>query len=427
MLKKIGIVVTIMFAFLFVNDKANAATGYLTVKTSSNFVVVGNNVNVYVTLSSAAPLGSWDFTINYDSSKLRLISANTESGGNRAVSYSNGSEYSRTYTYTFRAIASGWATVWINDALVYGFDTNPMTMVNGSVGMTLKTQQEIIDSYSKNNYLSSLTVDGYTLSPEFNRSVTEYTVTLDSNVEKINVSGTLEDNTASVEGFGEKQLTDGENIININVTSQSGNLLTYVIKANVKELNPIVLKIDGDDYTVVKKKSALTAPTNYLETTVKINNEEVPAFSSDITKYTLIGVKDSDGNIKYCVYKDNTCTLYKEFNFSNSRLYPIEAKEIPEGYTKNTININDEVLTAYVKDNYYPLIYAKNLDTGFEHFYTYDKTENSVQIFKEVKIENHEFEYFIGMCILGGVSLILLTILIIVIIVKRKKENYSLE
>ena len=38
------------------------------------------------------------------------------------------------------------------------------------------------------------------------------------------------------------------------------------------------VKIGDKNYTVVKRKNVLTIPENFMETTVVINNEEVPAF-----------------------------------------------------------------------------------------------------------------------------------------------------
>ena len=44
----------------------------------------------------------------------------------------------------------------------------------------------------------------------------------------------------------------------------------------------------------------------------KINEEEIPAFINNNTNVILVGLKDSEGNIKLYSYKDNNYILYKE-------------------------------------------------------------------------------------------------------------------
>ena len=107
-------------------------------------------------------------------------------------------------------------------------------------------------------------------------------------------------------------------------------------------------------------------------------------------------------------------------------MYPIavEDSKIPSGYKKGTVYMNDEEIVGYVREGYYPLIYGKNVDTGYEHFYTYDKTENSIQIFNEIKAKksNNNFYYIVigSLCVL---SLGLLISLIVVIILKNKNKT----
>ena len=97
---------------------------------------------------------------------------------------------------------------------------------------------------SRNNYLSSLKVSDGTLSPEFNRDITSYTINFDDentikNLDKIKITATADDKTAKVTGTGEKALVEGENTFKINVKSESGSTRTYVIKvtkpATIKE------------------------------------------------------------------------------------------------------------------------------------------------------------------------------------------------
>lgn len=71
--------------------------------------------------------------------------------------------------------------------------------------------------------LSSLKINGYTLSPKFSSTVYEYKINiLDPNVTKLDVSAVSNNENAKVEISGNTNLQKGENIVIITVTSQDG-------------------------------------------------------------------------------------------------------------------------------------------------------------------------------------------------------------
>ena len=58
-------------------------------------------------------------------------------------------------------------------------------------------------------------------------------------------------------------------------------------------------------------------PEGYEESTININGTDIPSYTSNITKFTIVGIKDEKGNIKYAIYeKDN----YKLSNNSSVKL-----------------------------------------------------------------------------------------------------------
>ena len=141
MKKFLGIMVFIIMMFLSINIvKAASATISIT---GNNTAVVGNTFTVTVTLSSGQPLGSWDFSIGYDTSLLRLNSSTAESG-QRAVGYAQStSQKSKSYTFTFTTLKSGSANIYVNSAEVYGFDESVMSVTKGSKTISIKTQAQI--------------------------------------------------------------------------------------------------------------------------------------------------------------------------------------------------------------------------------------------------------------------------------------------
>ena len=80
-----------------------------------------------------------------------------------------------------------------------------------------------------NFYLSSLTVEGFSLSPSFDLYKNDYELIVDGSVSKIKVSATPKNSSAVVTGTGEHSLKVGKNVINVTVTSTSKRVNTYQI------------------------------------------------------------------------------------------------------------------------------------------------------------------------------------------------------
>lgn len=424
--KKIKIILMLLLTLtmsLGLIKELNAASANIKVTTNKSYLVVGGEITVTTSISSAEALGSWEYTLSYDSSKLKLISGTTN-----VVDYaSNSSTKSRSYTYKFKVIAKGTSTVSIKGYNGYAFDESKLSISAGSVKITAITQAELEASYSKNNNLSSLAVEGYELSTPFDKNTLEYTVSVPSDVEKITINAAVEDKTASLIGTGEFEVSEGENKFEIKVTAQNGGLKTYTLKINVEDKNPIEVVIDNEKYTVVKRVKSLEIPRTYEETTENINGIDVPAFKSTITNFTLIGLKNISGEVSLYLYDNGVYTKYTEINTSGIVIFPKETKNIPKDYTKTEIEINGIKVTAYKyknQTNFY-LIYGVNIETGKEGLYEYDTENSSIIKYNSTIIDelNKRIDnYFLIIAVLGVESLVLLTILLITN-VKRKSKN----
>ena len=77
--------------------------------------------------------------------------------------------------------------------------------------------------------LSELSIKGYTLTPTFNKNVTEYDLVLNEIISSVEVSAKAADSSSSVSGTGTHKLQEGSNNIKIVVTAPSGNTTTYTI------------------------------------------------------------------------------------------------------------------------------------------------------------------------------------------------------
>lgn len=435
----IGLVVFMGFGFI---SNVNAATANISIKSSTSTVVVGNNVTFTVTISSSASLGSWDLVIGYDTSKLTFVSSNAS--GLRAVDYATGpNKKSVSYTFTFKAKASGNATVSVSSISVVDFDTEGYMAISSKPSSTVKvmTQAELEATYSKNNYLASLTVDKGALTPTFNKDTLEYTVELEPETKTITIKGEKEDKKATVTGFGEKELEEGSNRIEIKVTAENGNVRTYVINVIVKEYAPIAVEIDDKEFTVVRKKEQIDVPNGYNFTTIKYGEEEVPALYSEVTKFTLVALKNNEGIIKLYNYDkvNNKYILYNEYSFDKINLYLLEYDgKIPSKFKKYTLNLFDSKVEVYKtkETSRFSLIYGMNTETGEKSLYLYDDKENTVQRYNSELDELYQKELnqymlylYIAIGVSAGLFIILLIIFIVMIVkkIKRKKKDKMLE
>lgn len=419
--------ILIVNIFNFSIIDVNAATGTVTMTSNKSQVVVGNTVTFTVTVKAPSnkKLGVFQYYISYDSSMLSLTSG--ESSGAPVFT---GSESSKTYTFKFKAKKSGTATVKFNVSGGYTFDQEKLTLSSPSKSVKIITQAQLEVSYSKNNYLSSLAVTGKTISPTFNKNTLEYSLEVENDVTSVNITGQVEDSKSSVTGLGTHQLAEGINKIQVKVTAQNGSTKTYTLNITRKELAPIIVDVNGNKYNVVRKSELITSPnSNYEETIIKINEEEVPAFINEVTQTTLVGLKDAEGNIELYQYKNDSYTLYKEFSFSNIIVTESVAVNIPEEYKETVISIDDKKITAYKKDtsnNDFYLIYATNISTGISNLYQYDSIEQTIQLFnsedlnenEELKEKNKNYEY-----IIIGLGFLLVITYIVVLISMIKKGS----
>ncbi len=421
----------LLFAFIFKIDNVSAASCRIGVSAPSS-VVVGQSFKVTVTVAGSASIGSWEYTLSYDSSKVRL-----NSGTLHVVDYGNGSKSSSSYSYSFTALQSGSATFKPVNASVLDYaSTNECLSSTGSASVSMKSQSEIEASYSRNNNLSSLSVEGADLSPSFNKNITEYQATLPVDTTKAKIIATAQDSKASITGAGEVDVVDGINKIEIIVTAEHGEKKKYVINLTVQELDPVKVKVDGKTYTVVRKKGQVeNIPVGFTETTIKIGDQEVCAYQSEIAKILLVALKDDEGNIKLFIYdkNKNSYTSFREAKGGEVNLLILDKKKIkaPIDFVKTSFKINDLKIYGYKykydkNDNYY-LVYAKNLETGDEGFYLYDKKNSTFsRYYKElsdIKDMHTKYVFYVA----AALALIFVLIIIFKLLGKFKSNDKKIE
>lgn len=419
-MKKYLFLISIFFLMPSFVYASNSAT--INVTSSKENVSVGDTVTATVTINSDTPIGYYSYTLDYNPNKLKLLSASSY-----IVNSPNDSNTKKIKKdFKLKVTNEGTSKISVKSYAITSFSDEKK--INVKVNPVTISTEGLISTYSDNNYLSSLKVDNYKLSPSFNKKTLDYKLSLNSDVEKIIITATAESDKASITGTGEISVLEGENKIDIVVTSESGDARTYTILATVKDENPIKVTINNKAYTLVKNTSALDIPDGYKTVKIKIDDKEIGALYSDITKYTLVGLKDEDGNIGLYIYDNNseTYTPYNEIVFNKLSFLPLETSEKLEGYElyNETINKVDVECYKSTSDSDYCIIYGMNLNNGEKGWYSYNKKENTIQKYNDEESEKDKEKLKnskILIYILSGTTLIFGIATITIAIKKSKK------
>ncbi|HOP65631.1 MAG TPA: cadherin-like beta sandwich domain-containing protein [Bacilli bacterium] len=428
--KIFSLLMVTLLTSLTVYTNANAATATISVLSSSSQVLVGKTFKITVKISSTVPLGSWDYTLNYDSSLASLVKSDVPL---RYAAYGDGVLKTKSYTYTFKALKSGKAKFYVSNTAVIDWDFGVMSVTNGSRTVTFITQAQLEASYSKNNDLKALEVEGYDLVPEFSSDVTTYDVSLSSEITSITIDATRDDKTATVTGTGEFPVSEGLNVFTIDVKAQNGDVKTYTLNVNVEDKNPINVTYNDLNYTVVKRKDLLPIPTTFAETIITINELEIPGFYSEALDYTLVGLKNPDGEVSLFIYNADTneYTPYYEVTLNNIVFTPLTTTKEIEDYEKTTILINSVEVEAYklTDTSDYSIVYGRNVETGNTGFYLYDKEENTLQRYdnEQVILLKEDIKDYMLIILIFGSGLGLSIIYIIYSLIKKSKKHSKKE
>lgn len=108
-------------------------------------------------------------------------------------------------------------------------------------------------SGDNNNYLSSLSVSGTSISPKFDKFTTSYTATVNAEISSVTVNANPLGKSAKVSGNGKVSLKTGENTVKVTCTAASGVKRTYTIKITRKAASQTLQQgdVNGDKYLTV--------------------------------------------------------------------------------------------------------------------------------------------------------------------------------
>lgn len=411
---------------------------------TSDTVVVGNTVTLRITgnnvagrfniTSSNANVASPAVASVWVENDTQYITINTKNTGTATLtitsSKTTATDDPRDITLPARTV-----NITVNPKPSNNTGNNGGSSSNG--GSSFKPRPK-----SSNSYLASLTVDGFELNENFDKESLEYTLTVPANTEKIKINAQLAEDSAKATGTGEVNVSEGLNTFEIVVTAENGSKRTYVLKVTVEAEKPIQVKIDNNTYNVVRKRKDLPKISEYFcEKEVDINGEKVEGYYNDTLKYTVVGLKDTNGKIEYYIYANNKYTRYLEYTFNGTTLQILD--KVVDGGKKTTFTYDGDKIDSYqevkldiikntyaldnndISGNQFYLFYAKNVETGKEELYQYDAKEKTVQRYNTKVLDLYKEQsdkYYI--CLLGSILLLgLVIVLFSIILIGKGKKN----
>lgn len=114
--------------------------------------------------------------------------------------------------------------------------------------------EESLVGKSTNNYLESLEIEGYEITPDFDKQTLEYNIKGKVKKDEITIKAKADDEKAKVEGTGNVKIEKDKNEYRIDVTAESGTVRTYIIKINDTEKKSNDIETEDIENSIEKQE-----------------------------------------------------------------------------------------------------------------------------------------------------------------------------
>ena len=231
--------------------------------TSPSDIYVGDEIEVIYSLSgfSKDSINGIEGVLNYDHNLLELVSVNIDSeygdinSDNKFIYIlDNYSGSDALLTLKFRVLKEGNSVISINgikasmNGLAVNIDNNTVSTsikinnygiggdepINNN-GSSNNSNNDVIYEYPKEEVNKSDNTSSNNLVFASNRDILEYSITVGSDVDSLELNILLSDDNASYEVIGNEKFKTGKNVVSIVVTSEDGSERTYTINVNKKK------------------------------------------------------------------------------------------------------------------------------------------------------------------------------------------------
>lgn len=433
--RKFSLSLLLIGAMLLCLVQTSFADG-ISVSAGQGSVSVGKTVAFSITVPSGSE--AWTYSVSW-SGNLTL-----ESGDTAPMGFEGDS---RTNQLVFRANSTGTGTVSISAGsyCIAGVDYD----ASGSASVTIVAADKPDDSepapaptpsgggsstgnnpgvsLSSNNALSSLTVSAGTLTPAFDPAITEYTLSLPSQSDRLTITANPSDSRATVQGDGDISLQDGETSLSVVVTAEDGSAKAYTITVQVAQAPTLFLDYNGQRLGVVKDVSQVTPPAGFAPAEpITYSGDTLPIWTDVSGKRTLVYLMDEKTSAQGFYLFSQTTGVQSPYLpilcGSVTYIYtdiPKELSSVP-GLTPGPVKAFGQTLNGWtyndasLKD--FCVLYLMD-DAGSYGYYTYDSREETLQRFSGAVFTDDAGQSLrvpmLYVYIAGGAALVLLILLIV--------------
>ena len=267
-LNKISLILLLVVAILLIFSIKSYAATSISISTSKSSVSPGESFTVTVSAKGAGPVSAT--VSNGSGSKSDFLDNNSfsftctaGSSGNVTIyasgtlgDYDTGEDTSRSASKTVSIVKPNSNTGGSNSGgSSSGGTTTKKPTTNNTT--TKKPTENKEEKKSTDSSLSALTVEEGTITPEFNKDVKEYTITVPNEITKLNITATPTDSKATVSITEYEELQEGENTITISVTAEDETTKSdYIIKVTRQRkelaLEKLLIKYTNQNGEVVE-------------------------------------------------------------------------------------------------------------------------------------------------------------------------------
>lgn len=353
----INYIISFNFNNIYASTKGNV---YLS--SNKQEVNIGQKIEISINIEGFNT-SAYDFELYFDIDKLDFLENANDKDNinviNNKINYiwfdrsGNDEVTGNIKTFKFKAKKEGIVTFTINgnfytkkaqevDMTFNNLQVDIIDVNNNKSILQKQAEEEIGESKdTSNSKLQNLRLNIEGLVPEFNKDVFDYYLTINNNINNLEILTVPENKNSKIEITGNENLKEGLNIIKVQITSEDNTSSTsYIIN-------------------VTKTNNIEDANTN-LETLAIQNYLLYPNFDNTVTNYNVEVANDTDNINLLAIPEDEEAKVEIDKN-----------DKLQEG--NNTIKI-----TVTAKNNYTKKVYNINV---------YRRNENEE---KEYKLEQEE-------------------------------------
>lgn len=241
----------------------------------------------------------------------------------------------------------------------------------------------VVKKKSSNNNLSSLTV-GDELSPKFDSSQTEYTLSLPASTDFLTIKATTADSKATIEGVGKVKVKPGNNIIKVTVTAENGSKKVYSIKAYVDDAPQVYFNYKKVKIGVIRNYDDVSIPKEFKRKIHEVDKSKIDIFVNE--GITIIYGLNEDKSKDFYLFDKDKNELVSKFiplTINNREIYVVDSDIYNKNLEHSVVSIDDKRVDCYKfedgGDNYCLL---NTVNTSLKTVeYLYESSEKTIQLY----------------------------------------------